>query len=570
MSTNIDRPDYAVQYGPTTGDKVYLADTGLVAEIEHDYTTYGDEMVFGGGKTIRDGMGQASKWKSSDGALDLVVTNAIIIDPILGIVKGDIGIRDGKIVGVGKSGNPDTMNITPGLIVSPVTDILSVEGMIVTPGFVDIHPHFDSVQQLYEYQNAGFTTVIGGGSGPKTVGIECPGAFNLHRMLEAMAEIPLNFGNFGKGNASTRGALEEQIVIGGATGLKIHEDWSSSPAAINMCMELADEYDFQVQVHADTLNETGYYEDTMAAINGRVMHIYHAEGAGGGNAPDIMRCVMEPNCLPSSTNPTNPFSINTYDEEIDMLITCHNLNKNVPTDMAFIQGRARAETMRAEDVLHDLGAISMIGSDSQGVGRAAESAQRAFQLAAVNKMRFGRLPEDGVGNDNHRIKRYLSKVTINPAITFGVDSYVGSITPGKLADLVFWKPKFFIAKPEVTVKGGFISHGAMGDPAGSLMTCQPLKYRPQYGSLGANPARTSYSFVTQAAIDAGLAGRLNSHQTLMPVKRTRTISKRDMIHNNYMPNIEIDPETYNVYVDGRRITVKPARTLPLTQLYYFR
>ncbi len=570
MSMKISRPDYAVQYGPTTGDKIHLADTGLVAEIEHDYTTYGDELVFGGGKTIRDGMGQASKWKASDGALDLVVTNAVIIDPILGVVKGDIGIKDGLIVGVGKSGNPDTMNITPGLIVSPNTDILSVEGMIVTPGFVDIHPHFDSVQQLFEYQNAGFTTVIGGGSGPKTVGIECPGVFNLHRMLEAMADFPLNFGNFGKGNAATKGALVEQVVIGGATGLKIHEDWSSSPASIETCMDLADELDFQVQVHADTLNETGYYEDTLAAINGRVMHIYHAEGAGGGNAPDIMRCVMEPNCLPSSTNPTNPFSINTYDEEIDMLITCHNLNKNVPTDMAFIQGRARAETMRAEDVLHDLGAISMIGSDSQGVGRAAESAQRSFQLAAVNKVRFGRLSEDGSGNDNFRIRRYLAKVTINPAITFGVDSYVGSITPGKLADLVFWRPKFFIAKPETTVKGGFITHAAMGDPAGSLMTCQPLKYRPQYGALGANPARLSYSFVTQAAIDAGLEGRLRSHQTLKPVKRTRTISKRDMIHNDAMPNIEIDPETYNVYVDGERITVTPARTLPLTQLFYFR
>ncbi|SIT82734.1 urease subunit alpha [Pontibaca methylaminivorans] len=570
MSMKLSRPEYAVQYGPTKGDKIHLADTGLVVEIEHDFTTYGDEMVFGGGKTIRDGMGQASKWKSRDGALDLVVTNAVIIDPVLGVVKGDIGIKDGKIVGVGKAGNPDTMDITPGLIVAPATDILSVEGMIVTPGFLDIHPHFDSVQQLYEYQNAGFTTVIGGGSGPKTVGIECPGAFNLHRMLEAMADIPLNFGNFGKGNASTKGAIEEQIVLGGATGLKIHEDWSSSPAAIEACMELADEYDFQVQIHADTLNETGYYEDTMAAINGRVMHIYHAEGAGGGNAPDIMRCVMEPNCLPSSTNPTNPFSINTYDEEIDMLITCHNLNKAVPTDMAFIQGRARAETMRAEDVLHDLGAISMIGSDSQGVGRAAESAQRAFQLAAVSKQRFGKLPEDAPGNDNFRVRRYLSKVTINPAITFGVDSYVGSITPGKLADLVFWLPKFFIAKPELTVKGGFITHGAMGDPAGSLMTGQPLKYRPQYGALGANPGRLSYSFVTQAALDAGLHNRLRSHQTLMPVKNTRTISKRDMYLNNSMPDVEIDPETYNVYVDGRRATVKPARTLPLTQLFYFR
>ncbi|MDM8167671.1 urease subunit alpha [Roseovarius sp.] len=569
MSIKITRPDYAAQYGPTKGDRIYLADTGLVAEIEDDLTTYGDEMVFGGGKTIRDGMGQGSKWKASDGALDMVITNAVILDPVLGCIKADIGVRDGLIVGIGKAGNPDTMNITPGLIVSPNTDILSVEGSIVTPGFIDIHPHFDSVQQLYEYQNAGFTTVIGGGSGPKTVGIECPGAFNLQRMLEAMADFPLNYGNFGKGNASTPGALVEQILAG-ATGLKIHEDWSSSPAAIEMTMELADEYDFQVQIHADTLNETGYYEDTIAAINGRVMHIYHCEGAGGGNAPDMMQIVGEPHLMPSSTNPTNPFSINTYDEEIDMLITCHNLNKSVPTDIAFIQGRARAETMRAEDVLHDMGAISMIGSDSQGVGRAAESAQRAFQLAAVNKVRYGSLSEDGPSNDNFRIQRYLAKVTINPAITFGVSQYVGSIAPGKLADLVIWRPDHFIAKPETTLKGGFISHAVMGDPAGSLMTGQPLKYRPQYGSYGANPSRLSYSFVTKAAIQNGLESQLRTHQTLMPVHGTRTISKRDMVHNSYMPNIEIDPESYNVYVDGERITVKPAKTLPLSQLYYFR
>jgi len=569
MSIMIKRADYAAQYGPTTGDKIHLADTGLVVEIEKDLTTYGDEMVFGGGKTIRDGMGQASKWKQSDGALDMVITNAIIIDPILGVIKADIGVREGMIVGIGKSGNPDIMNITPGLIVSPNTDIMSVEGMIVTPGLIDIHTHFDSVQQLAEYQNAGVTTVIGGGSGPKTVGIECPGVFNLHRMMEAMADFPLNYGNFGKGNAATKGALVEQILAG-AMGLKIHEDWSSSPAAIETTMDLADEYDFQVQIHADTLNETGYYEDTIAAINGRVMHIYHCEGAGGGNAPDMMQIVGEPHLMPSSTNPTNPFSINTYDEEIDMLITCHNLNKSVPTDIAFIQGRARAETMRAEDVLHDMGAISMIGSDSQGVGRAAESAQRTFQLAAVNKVRYGPLPEDAPGNDNFRVKRYLAKVTINPAITFGIDSYVGSITAGKLADLVFWRPEQFIAKPEVTLKGGFISHAVMGDPAGSLMTCQPLKYRPQYGSYGANPSRLSYSFVTKAAIADGLEGKLRSHQTLMPVMRTRTISKRDMVHNAYMPNIEIDPESYNVYVDGKRITVKPAKTLPLSQMFYFR
>ncbi|KWX68629.1 urease subunit alpha [Mycobacterium sp. NAZ190054] len=568
MSTEINRPDYATQYGPTTGDRINLADTGLVAEIEHDYTTYGDELVFGGGKTIRDGMGQVSRFKRSDGALDMVVTNAVVIDPLLGVIKCDIGILDGKIVGIGKAGNPDVMEITPGLIIGPNTDILSVEGQIVTPGLIDIHPHFDSVQQLYEYQSAGVTTVIGGGSGPKTVGIECPGAWNLQRMLEAMADFPLNFGNFGKGNSSDPASIVEQ-VLGGATGMKIHEDWSSSPSAIRTCLQVADEYDFQVQLHADTLNETGFYEDTMAAIGGRVMHIYHCEGAGGGNAPDMMRCVGEANILPSSTNPTNPFSLNTYDEEIDMLITCHNLNKAVPSDMAFIQGRARAETMRAEDVLHDLGAISMIGSDSQGVGRAAESAQRAFQLAAVSKVRTGPLPEDSDRNDNFRIKRYMAKVTINPAICIGIDSYVGSITSGKVADLVFWRPEMFIAKPELILKGGFISWSAMGDPAGSLMTGQPLKYRPQYGHYGRNPRRLAYSFVTQAAIDNGLADRIDC-QELRPIKRSRSISKRDMIHNSYMPDISIDPETYAVTVDGERITVKAAQTLPLTQLYYLR
>ena len=568
MSTLIDRRDYADQYGPTIGDRIHLADTGLVARIESDMTTYGDELVFGSGKTIRDGMGQVSRFKRSDGALDFVITNALLIDPLLGIVKCDIGVLDGKIVGVGKAGNPDTMDITPGLVVGPNTDILSVEGRIATPGFVDVHAHFDSPQQLYEYQSAGFTTVIGGGSGPKTVGIECPGAWNLQRMLEAMASFPMNFGDFGKGNSSDRQSIAEQ-VLGGAIGMKLHEDWSSSPSAIRTCLSVADEFDFQVQLHADTLNETGYYEDTLAAINGRVIHAYHVEGAGGGHTPDIMRIVGEPNILPSSTNPTNPFSLNTYDEENDINITVHNLNRAVPTDMAFVQGRVRAETMRAEDVLHDVGAISMMGSDSQGVGRAAESAQRSFQLAAVNKVRFGRLPEDENDNDNFRIKRYLAKITINPAICLGVDSYVGSIAPGKVADIVFWRPDHFIAKPELILKGGFITWAAMGDPAATLTTAQPLKYRPQYGYFGRNPRRLAYSFVTQAAIDAGLADRIES-QPLLPVKRTRTISKRDMVLNDTLPNIEIDPESYRVYMNGERITVQPARTLPLTQLYYLR
>jgi urease subunit alpha len=568
VSILIDRHDYASQYGPTTGDRIHLADTGLVAKVEADLTTYGDELVFGTGKTIRDGMGQVSRFKRSDGALDFVITNAVLIDPLLGVVKCDIGVLDGKVVGVGKAGNPDIMDITPGLVVGPNTDILSVEGKIGTPGFIDIHPHFDSVQQLYEYQSAGFTTLIGGGSGPKTVGIECPGIWNLQRMLEAMASFPINFGDFGKGNSSDRESIIEQL-FGGAIGMKLHENWSSSPSAIRTCLSVADEYDFQVQLHADTLNETGYYEDTLAAIDGRVMHAYHIEGAGGGNAPDIMRLVGEPNILPSSTNPTNPFSLNTYDEANDIIITVFNLNRAVPTDMAFVQGRVRAETMRAEDVLHDVGAISMMGSDSQGVGRAPESAQRAFQLAAVNKVRFGRLPEDESDNDNFRIKRYLAKVTINPAICMGVDSYVGSIAPGKVADIVFWRPDHFIAKPELILKGGFITWAAMGDAAATLTTAQPLKYRPQYGYFGRNPRRLAYSFVTQAAIDAGLADKIEC-QPLLPVKRTRTISKRDMVLNDALPNIEIDPESYKVYMNGERITVKPAKTLPLTQLYYLR
>jgi urease subunit alpha len=569
MSFKMSRADYAVQYGPTTGDRIHLADTGLVAEIEHDYSTYGDELVFGGGKTLRDGMGQASKWKHSDGALDFVITNAVIIDPILGIVKGDIGIRDTKIVGVGKAGNPDTMTITQGLVVSPNTDILSVEGLIVTPGFVDCHVHFDSVQQVYEFMNAGFTSLFGGGTGPHTVGIECPGATNLRRMLQAMAHFPVNFANWGKGNSSDKGVIVEQI-LNGASGFKIHEDWGATPAAINLCMEVADEYDIQIMLHTDTLNEACYIERTIEAINGRVMHMYHVEGAGGGHTPDILKCLGEPNLLPSSTSATNPFSINTYDEAIDMIITCHNLNRAVPTDMAFAMGRSRAETMRAEDVLHDIGAISMTGADSQGMGRAGESAQKSFQQAAVNKVRFGRLPEDGPNNDNFRIKRYLAKVTINPCITTGVDQYIGSIAPGKLADLVVWSPAFFGTKPEFIFKGGFLSRSNMGDPNGSLMTPQLSKIRPQYGAFGANPAQTSYSFVAQAALDDGLADKLETHQTLMPISGTRTLSKHHMIHNDNLPDIEIDPESYNVYVGGKRITVDPAKTLPLSQLYYFR
>lgn len=569
MSTKMSRADYAVQYGPTTGDRIHLADTGLVAEIEHDYGIYGDEMVFGPGKTIRDGMGHCGRWSYNDGALDFVITNAVIMDPILGIVKGDIGIRDGKIVGVGKAGNPDTMNITPGLVVSPNTDILSVEGKIVTPGLVDGHVHFDSVGTIYEFMNAGFTTLFGGGTGPHTVGIECPGGNNLRMMLQAMAHFPVNFANWGKGNAVSKGVLVEQI-LNGASGFKVHEDWGATHAVTDLCLQIGDEYDIQIMLHTDTLNELGYMERTLESINGRVMHMYHVEGTGGGHAPDLLKCVGEPNLLTSSTSCANPFSYNTWDESLGMLITCHNLNIEVPTDIAFAQGRARAETMRAEDVLHDIGAISMMTADNQGMGRAGESFLKSMQLAAVNKVRYGKLPGDGPNNDNFRIKRYLAKVTINPCIATGVDQYIGSIAPGKLADLVFWRPDFFAVKPEHILKGGYISRANMGDPNGSLMTTQPTKIRPQYGAFGANPAQNSYSFVAQAAIDNGLADKLETHQTLMPIHGTRTLSKRDMIHNDWMGNIEVDPESYSVYVDGKRITVKPAKTLPLSQLFFLR
>ncbi len=569
MSVKIPRSDYAIQYGPTKGDRIHLADTGLVAEIEHDYGTYGDEMVFGPGKTIRDGAGHSGKWSYNDGALDFVITNAVIMDPVQGIVKGDIGIRDGKFVGVGKAGNPDTMDITPGLVVSANTDILSVEGKIVTPGLVDAHVHFDSVQTVYEFLNAGFTSLFGGGTGPHTVGIECPGQNNLRMMLQAMADFPVNFANWGKGNAISKGVLREQ-VLNGATGFKIHEDWGATHAVTDVCLQIGDEYDIPIMLHTDTLNEAGYMERTLETINGRVMHMYHVEGTGGGHAPDLLKCCGEPNLLTSSTSCANPFCINTWDESLGMLITCHNLNVDVPTDIAFAHGRARAETMRAEDVLHDIGAISMMTADNQGMGRAGESALKSFQLAAVNKVRYGKLPEDSPNNDNFRIKRYLSKVTINPCIATGVSQYIGSIEPGKLADLVVWRPDMIFVKPQHILKGGYISRADMGEPNGSLMTTQPTKIRPQYAAFGSNPSQLSYSFVPQAAIDDGLADRLGSHQTLMPVHDVRTLSKRDMLYNDWMGEIEIDPESYSVYVDGERATVKPAKSLPMSQLYFFR
>ena len=569
MTRRLTRRQYADLYGPTTGDRVHLADTGLVIEIERDFNTYGDEAVFGGGKTLRDGMGQAPGVTAEEGALDFVITNAIVMDPELGIVKGDIGIKDGRIVGVGKAGNPDVMDVTPGLVVSANTDILSVEGMIATPGGIDVHVHFDCAQLAWEALSNGITSMIGGGTGPKTVGIDAPGAFNLQRMIDAFAGIPVNMGQLGKGNSSKPRVLVEQ-ALGGAIGLKLHEDWGTTPATIDTCLRVADDYDFQVQIHTDTLNEAGFLERTLASIGGRTIHTYHTEGAGGGHAPDIIRVAGEPNCLPSSTNPTNPFTVNTVDEHLDMIMTCHHLNPLVPEDVAFAESRIRAETIAAEDVLHDLGAISMLGSDSQGMGRIGETVTRTWQLAASMKAQRGRLRDETGDNDNQRVLRYLAKYTLNPAITFGIERHVGSFRPGTLADIVIWRPGLFGAKPEVILKGGFIAWAAMGDANASLMTCQPILYRPQYGAYGANVRATCVTFVTQAALDANLSDRIHGDVKVVAVRGTRTLGKAHMVRNGLCPEIRVDPETYKVFVNGERVTCRPARVLPLTQRYFLR
>ena len=569
MTRRLTRRQYADLYGPTTGDRVHLADTGLVIEIERDFNTYGDEAVFGGGKTLRDGMGQAPGVTAEEGALDFVITNAIVMDPELGIVKGDIGIKDGRIVGVGKAGNPDVMDVTPGLVVSANTDILSVEGMIATPGGIDVHVHFDCAQLAWEALSNGITSMIGGGTGPKTVGIDAPGAFNLQRMIDAFAGIPVNMGQLGKGNSSKPRVLVEQ-ALGGAIGLKLHEDWGTTPATIDTCLRVADDYDFQVQIHTDTLNEAGFLERTLASIGGRTIHTYHTEGAGGGHAPDIIRVAGEPNCLPSSTNPTNPFTVNTVDEHLDMIMTCHHLNPLVPEDVAFAESRIRAETIAAEDVLHDLGAISMLGSDSQGMGRIGETVTRTWQLAASMKAQRGRLRDETGDDDNQRVLRSLAKYTLNPAITFGIERHVGSFRPGTLADIVIWRPGLFGAKPEVILKGGFIAWAAMGDANASLMTCQPILYRPQYGAYGANVRATCVTFVTQAALDANLSDRIHGDVKLVAVRGTRTLGKAHMVRNGLCPEIRVDPETYKVFVNGERVTCRPARVLPLTQRYFLR
>ncbi|HYM10883.1 MAG TPA: urease subunit alpha [Bryobacterales bacterium] len=572
MSLKIPRRTYADLYGPTTGDRVRLADTDLIIEVEKDFTVYGDEIAFGGGKVIRDGMGQSSTavGKGRHGALDVVITNALILDH-WGIVKGDIGIKDGRIVKVGKAGNPDTMaGVDPELVVGASTEVIAGENLIVTAGGIDSHIHFISPQQVYEALSNGITTMIGGGTGPATgtAATTCtPGAWNLARMLEAAEAWPLNFGFLGKGNASAGAPLAEQVRAG-AAGLKLHEDWGTTPAAIDACLKIADEYDVQVAIHTDTINEAGFVEDTVAAIAGRTIHTYHTEGAGGGHAPDIIKIASHPNVLPSSTNPTRPYTVNTLAEHLDMLMVCHHLNPQVPEDVAFAESRIRGETIAAEDILHDMGVLSMLSSDSQAMGRIGEVVLRTWQTAHKMKAQRGPLAEDSSRNDNFRAKRYVAKYTINPAITHGVSREIGSIEPGKLADLVLWKPAFFGVKPEMVIKGGFIAWSAMGDANASIPTPQPVLYRPMFGAFGGATAATSLTFVSKAALDAGIPKKLGLAKRAAAVRHCRRIGKKDMIHNNATPKIEVDPETYEVRVDGELITCEPAAVLPMAQRYF--
>lgn len=568
--SRIDRKNYALMFGPTTGDAIRLADTELWAQIEHDYTVYGDECKFGGGKVIRDGMGQSSGATRAQGVLDTLITNAVIIDH-WGIVKGDIGIRDGHIVGIGKAGNPDIMDgVHPNMIVGASTEVIAGEGKIVTAGGIDAHIHFICPQQIETALSSGVTTMIGGGTGPATGtnATTCtPGAWHMQRMLEAAEGFPMNLGFTGKGNSSFLEPLTEQIEAG-AIGLKLHEDWGTTPAAIDMCLEAADRYDVQVAIHTDTLNEAGFLEDTLAAIKGRTIHTYHTEGAGGGHAPDIIRAAAELNVLPSSTNPTRPYTINTIEEHLDMLMVCHHLDSRIPEDVAFADSRIRPETIAAEDILHDLGVFSMLSSDSQAMGRVGEVIIRTWQTADKMKKQRGPLAPDTADNDNFRIKRYMAKYTINPAITHGISHLVGSIEPGKYADLVIWSPMFFGVKPDLVLKGGSIAYAQMGDPNASIPTPQPVFGRPMFAAFGKALTQSSITFVSQAAFDGGIVERLGLQKRIEPVKGCRSISKKDMIHNNETPSIEVNPETYEVKVDGEAVTCEPATELPMAQLYF--
>jgi len=570
MSYKIPGKVYADMYGPTKGDRIRLADTDLIIEIEDDFTVYGDECKFGGGKSIRDGMGQSSSLSRQDGVLDLVITNAVVVD-FWGIVKGDIGIKDGKIVSIGKAGNPDVMDgVVPDLVIGASTEVIAGEGLIATPGGIDTHVHFICPQQIETALYSGITTMFGGGTGPAdgTNATTCtPGSFNIHRMLEAAESFPMNLGFLGKGNASFAGPLVEQIEAG-AIGFKLHEDWGTTPKAIDTCLRVADRYDVQVAIHTDTLNEAGFVEDTMRAIAGRVIHTYHTEGAGGGHAPDIIKIAALPNVLPSSTSPTMPFTINTIDEHLDMIMVCHHLDNKVPEDVAFADSRIRPETIAAEDILHDLGVLSMLSSDSQAMGRVGEVIIRTWQAADKMKKQRGPLPEDINGHDNFRVKRYVTKYTINPAITHGIAGYVGSLEKGKIADVVLWKPAMFGVKPELIVKGGFIAASKMGDANASLPTPQPVVYRNMFGAFGRASYGTCLTFVSRAALESGTLDKLNLQKQVAPVSGCRNISKQDMVLNNATPKIEVDPETYAVFVDGEHLTCEPMSTLSLAQRYF--
>ncbi|MBX3534736.1 MAG: urease subunit alpha [Xanthobacteraceae bacterium] len=565
--SKMSRAAYADMFGPTTGDKVRLADTELVIEIEKDFTTYGEEVKFGGGKVIRDGMGQ-SQVTRAQGAVDTVITNAVILDH-WGIVKADIGIKDGKIVAIGKAGNPD---IQPGvdIIIGPGTEAIAGEGKIVTAGGFDSHIHFICPQQIDDALMSGVTTLLGGGTGPAhgTLATTCtPGPWHIGRMIQAMDEVPINIGIAGKGNASLPGALEE-MVLGGACALKLHEDWGTTPAAIDCCLNVADQLDVQVMIHTDTLNESGFVEDTIKAFKGRTIHAFHTEGAGGGHAPDIMKVAGLPNVLPSSTNPTRPFTVNTLDEHLDMLMVCHHLDPGIAEDLAFAESRIRRETIAAEDILHDIGALSMMSSDSQAMGRIGEVATRTWQTADKMKKQRGRLKGEK-DNDNIRTKRYIAKYTINPAIAHGVSKHIGSVEKGKLADLVIWSPAFFGTKPDMIIKGGSIVAAQMGDPNASIPTPQPVHYRPMWGAMGKSRTASSVVFVSQAAVDGGLRAKLGIEKELVAVENTRGgISKKSMIHNDATPDIEIDTETYEVRADGELLVCEPAKVLPMAQRYF--
>ncbi len=564
--SRIERRAYAEMYGPTTGDRVRLGDTGLVVEVERDHTVYGDEVKFGGGKVIRDGMGQSQRGGAE--AVDLLITNALILDH-WGIVKADIGIRHGRISGIGKAGNPDTQ---PGvdIVIGPGTEVLAAEGSIVTAGGIDAHIHFVCPQQIEEALMSGITTMLGGGTGPATGtnATTCtPGAWNIEAMLQAAEAFPMNLGFMAKGNASLPQALVEQVEAG-AMGLKLHEDWGTTPAAIDNALNVAEAHDLQVAIHTDTLNESGFVEDTLAAFKGRTIHTYHTEGAGGGHAPDIIKACGEANVLPSSTNPTRPYTVNTIDEHLDMLMVCHHLDPSIPEDVAFAESRIRRETIAAEDILHDRGAFSMIASDSQAMGRVGEVICRTWQTAHKMKAQFGPLPEDSERHDNLRARRYVAKYTINSALAHGIAHEVGSVAVGKLADLVLWKPAFFGAKPGVIVKGGMIAAAPMGDPNASIPTPQPVHYRPMFGAFGGAIARTAVSFVSQAAQQAGVAARLGLAKRTVAVAGCRTVTKADMRLNDWQPKMEVDPQTYEVRADGELLTCEPARELPLAQRYF--